>query len=209
MLGLTGGIGAGKSTVARMLAAEWGAAVIDTDGIARIVVEPHGAAYAGVLERFGDAVLASDGHIDRARLADIVFEDAAARADLNAIIHPAVEAVVQDRLADEEAAGTDLLVLEVPLLVEAGWSHLVSKVVVVDCPDDVAIDRLVTSRGMSTADARRRLAAQARRDERLARADIVLHNDGSLDNLSRQVAALDLAPLGRPTGRRRRGAARP
>jgi len=211
VLGLTGGIGAGKSTAAGMLAAHWGATVIDTDAIARSVVEPDGAAYEPLVDRFGGAVLTPDGRVDRARLADVVFEDATARADLNAIVHPAVEAVVRDRLADEATRRTHLVVLEVPLLVEAGWDRFVAKVVVVDCPDDIAVERLVAWRGMSPDDARRRLAAQTGREERLARADIVLRNDGALDDLSRQVAAQDLAPRSaeRPGGPRPPGAAPP
>ena len=195
MLGLTGAIGSGKSTVARMLAAEHGATVIDTDEIARLVVAPGGAAYAAVVGRFGDSVLAEDGQIDRTRLADLVFTDPVALADLNAIVHPAVEAETRARLAAEVAAGTAVVVLEVPLLVEAGWDRLVSAVVVVDCADSVAVERLVRARGMSADEARRRLAAQAGRAERLARADIVIHNDGSLEGLGRQVAALDLTQL--------------
>jgi dephospho-CoA kinase len=192
VLGLTGGIGAGKSTVAALFAAQCGATVIDTDRIARDVVEPDGPAFSAVVRRFGPGVRQADGHLDRARLAEVVFSDAVARADLEAIVHPAVEAVVRDRIAAERAAGTALVVLEVPLLVEAGWDRLVSTVVVVDCQDEIAVRRLVASRGMSAEDARRRLAAQASRAARLARADIVISNDGTVDDLSRQVAAIGL-----------------
>lgn len=210
MLGLTGAIGAGKSTVARMLAAEHGATVIDTDEIARLVIEPGGSAYTAVVQRFGETVISDDGQVDRPRLAEVAFSDAAALADLNAIVHPAVEAEVSVRLTSEEAAGTDVVVLEVPLLVEAGWDRLVSAVVVVDCPDAVALERLVRARGMSSDEARRRLAAQARRAERLARADVVIRNEGSLDDLNRQVAGLDLTRLrARPVGPPRRGPAPP
>ncbi len=207
MLGLTGGIGAGKSTVAAMLAARRGATVIDTDTIARDVIEPEGPAFAAVVDRFGRAVLQADGRIDRECLADVVFSDAGARADLEAIVHPAVEAVVRDQVAAERSAGTAVVVVEVPLLVEAGWDRLVSAVVVVDCQDEVAIDRLVALRGMSADDARRRLAAQASRAARLAHADFVLSNNGSLDDLSRQVAAIDLHGLqsATPPGGRRSG----
>lgn len=134
-------------------------------------------------------MLGPDARIDRGRLADAVFSDSIARADLNAIVHPAVEGVVRDRLAAEEAAGTAVVVLEVPLLIEAGWNRLVSAVVVVDCPDKLAIARLVASRGMSADDARRRLAAQAGRAERNAHADVVICNDGSLDDLRGAVEA--------------------
>lgn len=210
MFGLTGGIGAGKSTVGALLA-QRGATVIDTDEIARAAVEPDGSAYAAVVERFGSSVLRPDGRIDRALLADTVFSDADARADLNAIVHPAVEAVVHDRLAAQEAAGSAVVVLEVPLLFEAGWDRLVSTVVVVDCPDEIAVGRLTAARGMSADDARRRLAAQVVRAERVARADIVILNDGSRDDLSRQVAAIDLPglPSGARRGDRRPGGAAP
>lgn len=188
MLGLTGGIGAGKSTVARMLAA-LGAVTIDTDAIARVVVEPGGPAHDAVVQRFGT--------VDRRRLADLAFTDPAARADLNAIVHPAVEAVVRERLAAEAVGGTAVAVLEVPLLVEAAWARLVSTVVVVDCPEGMAVQRLVRERGMAEEDVRRRMAAQASRGERLAAADVVLRNDGSLEHLQAQVDELwaDLADL--------------
>jgi dephospho-CoA kinase len=178
VLGLTGGIGAGKSTVARMFAS-LGAVTIDADAIARAVVQPGGSAHDAVVRRFGTA--------DRRRLAERAFTDPAARADLNAIVHPAVEAVVRERLAEEAARSTAVVVLEVPLLVEAGWSRLVSTVVVVDCPEDVAVERLARDRGMPQDEIRRRMAAQASRAERLAVADVVLSNDGSLEALRAQV----------------------
>lgn len=181
MLGLTGGIGAGKSTVAGLLA-DRGAVVVDTDEIARAVVEPGGAAYDAVVRRFG--------LVDRARLADIVFADAAARADLNAIVHPEVAAAVDRRLVAERAAGTHVVVVDVPLLVEAGWTGRVDRVVVVDAPEDVVVRRLVDGRGMAEADVRRRMAAQATRADRLAAADAVLDNRGSLAQLVAQVDAL-------------------
>lgn len=188
MLGLTGGIGAGKSTVAALLAAH-GAVVIDTDEVARAVVEPGGAAYDGVVRRFGPSVLEPDGRIARSRLAEIAFADSEARADLNALVHPAVETVVRERLAGLEAPGR-VVVLEVPLLVEAGWDRLVDKVIVVDCPEDVAARRLVEARGMDEGDVRRRIAAQVGREDRLAAADLVVTNDGGIDDLRTQVAGL-------------------
>lgn len=188
MIGLTGGIGAGKSTVAALLA-EHGAVVIDTDRLAREVVEPEGAAYGAVVRQFGPAVLDDHGRIDRGRLADVAFADPAARADLNAIVHPAVEAEVRGRLRALEGRA-NVVVLEVPLLVEAGWAPLVSTVVVVDCPEDVAVRRLVEGRGMVEADARRRVAAQASREVRLAAADVVIANDGTREDLRRRVAEL-------------------
>lgn len=189
VVGLTGGIGSGKSTVARMLAAR-GATVIDTDAIAREVVEPGQPAYAAVVDRFGPSVVGTNGRLDRAALADVAFADPQARADLNAIVHPAVAGVVREGVAAARAAGAQMVVLEVPLLVEAGWDDMVGSVVVVDCPEDVAVRRLVEQRGMSEADVRRRMAAQVPRATRLAKADIVLDNSGSLDDLTRQVEAM-------------------
>lgn len=188
MLGLTGGIGAGKSTVAALLA-DRGAVVIDTDDVARAVVEPGGRAYEAVVRRFGTGVLDDHGRVDRSRLAQVAFTDAHALADLNAAVHPAVEAVVRDRLAELDSPER-VVVLQVPLLVEAGWARLVSHVVVVDCPEDVAVRRLVELRGMDEGDARRRIAAQTSREARLAAADVVIPNDGDLDSLRRHVDAL-------------------
>lgn len=186
MLGLTGGIGSGKSTVASLLAAR-GARVLDADAIAREVVEPDGPAYEAVRRRFGPAVMTPDGRVDRPKLADVVFSDARARADLNAIVHPAVGSEIRRRV-DEEPTGTGVVVVEVPLLVEAGWTADV--VVVVDCPPDIAVRRLVEERGMDEADVRRRMSAQASREQRLARADVVIDNSGSLDDLHEHVDRL-------------------
>lgn len=188
MLGLTGGIGAGKSTVAAMLA-DRGAVVVDTDEVARDVVEPGAPAYDEVVRRFGPHVVDEHGRVDRRRLAEVAFADPGARADLNGILHPAVETVVRERLAGLDRPGR-VVVLQVPLLVEAGWGRLVDRVVVVDCPEDTAVRRLVELRGMDEADARRRIAAQASREDRLAAADEVITNDGGLEHLRRQVDAL-------------------
>lgn len=188
MLGLTGGIGAGKSTVAALFAAR-GAVVIDTDQVARDVVEPGGPAYDGVVRRFGPGILDADGRVVRSRLAEAAFADSGARADLNALVHPAVETVVRETLARLDTPGR-VVVLEVPLLVEAGWAPMVHRVVVVDCPEEVAVRRLVEIRGMDEADARRRIGAQASRAERLAAADHVIVNDDTLDDLRRRVDEL-------------------
>ncbi|MCA1690825.1 MAG: dephospho-CoA kinase [Acidimicrobiales bacterium] len=185
VVGLTGGIGSGKSTVSAMLARR-GAAVVDTDVIARQVVEPPTPAYAAIVDRFGPGVVVAGGGLDRRALADLVFDDPQALADLNAIVHPAVRAEVAERLAAEQA-GDSVVVLVVPLLVETGMPYDVGVVIVVDCPEDVAVRRLVDARGMDEADVRRRLAAQASREERRARADLVIDNAGSLAELEAQV----------------------
>ncbi|MFN2606731.1 MAG: dephospho-CoA kinase [Acidimicrobiales bacterium] len=188
VIGLTGGIGTGKSSVARLLA-DRGAVVVDADDLARQVVEPGTPGYGAVLERFGPAVTGADGRLDRRALADVVFSDAAARADLEAIVHPAVEAARVSRL--EAMAGTEavVVVVVVPLLVEVGWDGA-DAVVVVDCPEEEAVRRVTASRGMAPDDVRRRMAAQASRADRLARADRVIPNDGSPADLE---AAVDAA----------------
>ncbi|HET9732657.1 MAG TPA: dephospho-CoA kinase [Acidimicrobiales bacterium] len=185
LVGLTGGIGSGKSTVSGMLA-ERGAVVIDADLVAREVQSPGGAAYEALVERFGPGVLLADGTLDRPALAQVVFADDAARRDLNAIVHPAVGRVMAERMA--EHAGTDhVVILDIPLLVEGNQARSYSGVVVVDCPVEVAVARLVGQRGMAEADARARIAAQATREQRLAVADHVIDNGGDLAHLTSEV----------------------
>ncbi len=187
VVGLTGGIGSGKSTVSAMLAGR-GAVVVDADAISRQVVEPGAPAYRAVVERFGPDVVRADGTLHRGRLADIVFADDGARADLNAIVHPAVRASMAERVAAAAGAPGRPVVLVIPLLVESDTDGLpLDGVVVVDCPVDVALDRLVRQRGMDEDDARARVAAQADREERLGRADFVIDNSGSRQQLHREV----------------------
>lgn len=185
-VGLTGGIGSGKSSVADLLVGH-GAALIDADRIAREVVVPGGPAYAPLVERFGPGILAGDGTVDRAALAAAAFADPAALADLNAITHPAIGAVMAERRAALE--GTDAVVLlDVPLLTPAHRDLLsLDVVLVVDCDPDTALARLVEQRGMDPADARARMAAQATRQERLAGADLVVDNGGSREQLRAEV----------------------
>ena len=187
VVGLTGGIGSGKSTVAAMLA-ERGAVVIDADAVAREAVAPGGPAHQPVTDRFGPGILAADGTVDRRRLAAVVFADPAERAALEAIVHPAVRAGVAERVAAEAAAGTRLVVVEIPLLAESPSAGAgLQAVVVVDCPEDVAVARLVARREMAEADARARIAAQASRSERLALADFVVDNAGPPEQLAAEV----------------------
>ncbi len=161
--------------------------MIDADTVAREVVEPGGRAYKGVVERFGPEVVASDGTVDRAALARIVFGTPSALADLNALTHPLIADVVGERVAAE--AGTDnVVILDVPLLVETDSARArCAAVVVVDCPEDVAVRRLVEQRAMVEADVRSRMAAQATRNDRLALADFVIDNSGSRDELAAEV----------------------
>lgn len=188
LVGLTGGIGSGKSTVAAALV-ERGAALVDADLIAREVVEPGGAAYSPLVDRFGPGIVASDGRIDRPALAAIAFGDPASLADLNAITHPAIGAVIATRIA--EAAAAAVVVVDIPLLNAEGIEryHL-DAVVVVDTPVDVAVSRLVTYRGFTEADARARVTSQISREERRALADYVVDNAGDRSSLVPQVDEL-------------------
>ncbi len=188
VVGLTGGIGSGKSTVAGLLAAK-GATVIDADRLARDVVAPGTPGYDDVVARFGPHVVAADGSLDRRALADIVFADPAALADLNAIVHPAVRSAVEEQLVELRGASTNdgVVVLEIPLLIESGRSYGAVAVIVVDCEEDVAIHRLVEDRGMAEVDARHRMAAQISRADRVAAADVVIDNSGSRSDLEAQV----------------------
>jgi dephospho-CoA kinase len=184
-VGLSGGIGSGKSTVARALARR-GAVVIDADTIAREVVEPGRPALAAVVERFGAGVLDGEGRLDRPKLAALVFDDADARADLNAIVHPRVAAETARRMA--AAPADSVVVIDVPLLVEAARSGY-DLVVIVETPEAVRLERLV-GRGMNPDDARQRMAAQASDADRRKVADVVLDNGGSEEELERQIDAL-------------------
>ncbi|MEV6565220.1 dephospho-CoA kinase [Streptomyces kronopolitis] len=183
-VGLTGGIGAGKSEVSRLLAS-YGAVIVDADKIAREVVEPGTPGLAAVVAEFGDGVLTPDGTLDRPKLGGIVFADPQKLQALNAIVHPLVGA----RSAElEAAAGPDAVVVhDVPLLTENGLAPLYDLVVVVDAAPQTQLDRLVRLRGMAEDEARSRMAAQATREQRLAVADLVIDNDGPLDALEPQV----------------------
>ena len=184
LIGLTGGIGSGKSTVSARLAAR-GAAVIDADRIVREVQAPGTPVFDAMVARFGPGIVAADGGLDRQAVADVVFTDSAALADLNAIVHPAVGTAIADRLAAE--AETDhVVILDVPLLVESGRSDLAG-MIVVDVDLDVAVARLVAQRGFREDDARARMARQASREERVAKADVVVDNTGTLDDLDPQL----------------------
>jgi dephospho-CoA kinase len=186
-VGLTGGIGAGKSEVARLLAS-YGAVLVDADRIAREVVEPGTEGLAAVVTEFGPGVLTGDGRLDRARLGAIVFADEDRRKALNAIVHP----LVGRRSAElQQAAGPDAIVVhDVPLLTENGLAPRYDLVVVVDADPGTQLDRLVRLRGMTEREARSRMAAQATREQRLAVADLVVHNDGPLSELEPQVRAV-------------------
>ncbi|MFF1375325.1 dephospho-CoA kinase [Streptomyces sp. NPDC058308] len=183
-VGLTGGIGAGKSEVSRLLVAS-GAVLIDADKIAREVVEPGTPGLAAVVEAFGPEILAPDGSLDRPALGAVVFADAEKLAALNSIVHPLVGA--RSAELEESASGDAVVVHDVPLLAENGLAPLYDLVVVVDASPETQLDRLVRLRGMREEDARARMAAQATRAKRLEIADIVIDNDGPLDGLAERV----------------------
>ncbi|WP_026405894.1 dephospho-CoA kinase [Actinomadura rifamycini] len=186
-VGLTGGIGSGKSEVSARLSGH-GAVVIDADRIAREVVEPGTPGLAAVVREFGDGVLLPSGGLDRAKVGSIVFNDADRLAALNAIVHPLVGERMQELM---DAAPADAVVVyDVPLLVENGLKDMYDVVVVVDAPEEAQLDRLTSRRGMTEADARARMANQASRDERRAVADHVIDNSGDLGKLHAQVDAL-------------------
>jgi len=187
LVGLTGGIASGKSTVSAMLA-ERGAEVIDADHIARQVVMPGTPAWCKIRDHFGPGVLHPDGQLDRQALADIVFADKSKLALLNEITHPAIFARIADRL--EAHHGQDVVVvLDAALLIEAGLAEGVDVVVVVHSPREIQVERLA-AKGVGATDARNRIASQLEPEKRLASADIVIDNSGSLEDLGRQVDKL-------------------
>ncbi|MEU6441060.1 dephospho-CoA kinase [Streptomyces sp. NPDC047046] len=183
-VGLTGGIAAGKSEVSRLLVS-YGAVLIDSDRIAREVVEPGTDGLAAVVAAFGPGVLAPDGSLDRPRLGALVFSDREGLRTLNGIVHP----LVRERSAALQAAAPpgSVVVNDVPLLVENGLQSLYDLVVVVDASPETRLRRLTEDRGMSEDDARARMAAQATREQRLAAADVVIPNDGTREELAERV----------------------
>jgi dephospho-CoA kinase len=187
LVGLTGGIGSGKSTVSALLA-ERGAVIIDADAIAREVQQPGSPVLAELAARFGPEVLAPDGSLDRPALARIVFADPEALADLNKIVHPAIGREVNRRILEQRAT-TNVVVLDIPLLVENPREGL-QGTIVVDVPEELQVERLVRFRGFDEADARARIARQATREQRLERADVVIDNSGSPADLEPQIDRL-------------------
>lgn len=187
IIGLTGGIGSGKSTVSARLK-ELGATVVDADLIAREIVEPGEPALAELGETF-DGVLRPDGTLDRAELARQAFASPEATAKLNAATHPRIHERTEQQFTAARDAGVPVLVYDMPLLIENGLTDTVDTVLVVDAPDDLRVQRLVEQRGLDEADARRRIAAQIDRDTRLAAADTVIDNSGDLASLLAQVDA--------------------
>ncbi|UDY36758.1 dephospho-CoA kinase [Dermatobacter hominis] len=184
LVGLTGGIGAGKSSVSASLARR-GAVVVDADAIVKELQQPGTEVFAEMVERFGPGIVAEDGSLDRAAVADVVFTDPQALADLGAIVHPRVHTEIERRIAEQEGTG-NVVVLDIPLLAEAGWPGLAGTIVV-DLDPEVAIQRLVEHRGFTEADARNRIANQMEREHRLSKADFVVDNHGDPAALEAEV----------------------
>jgi dephospho-CoA kinase len=186
-IGLTGGIACGKSTVAAMLT-QRGARLVDADRIAREVVLPGTSTLAAVAERFGQAVLMPDGTLNRKRLGAIVFADETARRDLEALLHPPIRALMRERKERFELEAPDkLVVVDIPLLYESRLESMVDRVMVVYCPRNVQLQRLLERDGLTPMQADERLAAQLPIDYKRERADIVIDNSGSLEQTERQV----------------------
>lgn len=187
LVGLTGGIGSGKSTVGRALV-ERGAVLVDADEIVRRLQSPGTNVFAEMVERFGSGIVAADGTLDRQAVAEIVFNDEAALADLGAIVHPRVHEEIERRVA-EQVDTDNVVVLDIPLLGEAGWPGL-QGTIVVDLHPDTAVSRLVEHRGFTEADALARIDAQIGRSERLEMADFVVENSGPLEDLETEIERL-------------------
>ena len=187
LVGLTGGIGSGKSTVSAALA-ERGAVIVDADQVVRDVQQPGSPVLATLADRFGAEVIAADGSLDRAALAGIAFADPEALKDLNGIVHPAVGAEMNRQVMDNVATDR-VVVLDIPLLTENPREGL-QGIIVVDVPEELQVARLVQFRGFDEADARARIARQATREARLATAGFVVDNSGARDELEPQIAEL-------------------
>ena len=186
-VGLTGGIGCGKTTVADMFAA-LGAAVIDTDVIAHSLTAPHGAAMPALLAEFGEDFATADGALDRAKMRALVFTDASARARLEGILHPRIR---EATAAAAAIATGDYVMFVVPLLIESGsWRERVTRVLAIDCPEEIQVARVMARSGISEEQVRAIMAAQVTREQRRAAADDIILNDDGLDALSPQIELL-------------------
>ncbi len=188
LIGLTGGIASGKSAVSRMLR-EAGVPVVDADVLAREAVAPGTEALRAIAARFGARVIGADGTLDRKALGAVVFADPAARADLNAIVHPAVAALAAERLAELRAAGAPVAVYEVPLLFESGLEGAMDATILVAASEDAQLRRMASRDGLDEEAARARIAAQLPLAEKRLRATAVVENDGTLAELAARLGA--------------------
>ncbi len=189
VIGLTGGIAAGKSTISQLLA-ERGAAILDADKVGHEVYKPGTEGFRRVAGAFGDRVVGTDGEIDRKALGAIVFAEPAQRERLQSIVWPVMKEIMRDRLDALRSAGVDVAVLEAAVLLEAGWQDLVDHVWVVTVPEAMAEARLMTRNGLSSEQAKARIAAQLTNDERTKHASVVIDNSGTVEQAAHRVAAL-------------------
>ena len=186
---MTGGIATGKSTVSRFLQTEHHIPVIDADVLARQVVEPGTCAYRKIVRRFGPEVLLPNGQIDRKKLGEIIFNDARKRKALNGIVHPAVKWEMLKEVVKHWWKGSRWIVLDVPLLIEGGIHKWVGEVVVVYCPAEEQVERLMDRDGLSSSEAQARISSQLSIEEKVKYAEVVLDNRGNLEELGQQVTA--------------------
>ena len=189
VIGLTGGIGSGKSTVSQFLA-ELGAVVIDTDKVGHEALKPGGEAWQQVVNAFGEQIVTPPGDIDRRKLGEIVFNDAEALAQLNRIVHPRIYDMVRDQLEEYRQEGVGVLVLEVPLLVEAGWTSLVDEVWVTVASEATVLKRIKERTGLSEQESLARIRSQLPLEERISHADVAIDTDCSLDGLKAEIKEL-------------------
>ena len=189
VIGLTGGIGTGKSEAARHMVA-LGAMLIDADVVGHEAYLPHAEAWNKVVEAFGEGILGPDNEIDRRSLGAIVFSDPEQLARLNGIMHPLMARMVQERIDIHREGGAEVVVVEAALLFEAGWNSLVQEVWVTDSQVDVVVERLAQRNGMSEEEARKRVSSQMSREERLERADYVIDNSADVDAMQRAIDEL-------------------
>ena len=194
-VGLTGGIGSGKTTVANLFAAQ-GAGLVDADEISRRLTAPAQPAVAEIARKFGAQFIAADGSLDRARMRNLVFTNATARKDLEAILHPLVR---QESTRQIVASTAPYVIVVVPLLIESGARGRMDRILVVDCAPEIQISRVMGRSGLSRSEVLAIIAAQASRRQRLSEADDVIHNDDGLEMLSAQVNPLHLLYLGLAT----------
>ena len=189
VIGLTGNLGTGKTTVSQILA-ELSAIIIDADKLGHELLQPHSQAYQEVVVAFGKAILKPNRQIDRDKLGQLVFADATALAQLNRIMHPRMYEIAQERIDQYRQQGTKVAVLEAALLIEAGWTPLVDQVWVTVAPDDVIVDRLKNQRGLAERQILARLHSQMRSEEKIKQADAIIDTDCPLDELQARVTSL-------------------
>jgi len=189
IIGLTGGIGSGKSTVSKFLA-HLGAVVIDADKVGHEVFKPGTKAWQEVVDAFGQGIISADGTIDRRKLGEIVFSNPGARAKLNQVMHPLIYEQVKSRIGEYGKKGVAIIIVEAPLLLEVGWKSLVDEVWVTSASEATVIKRLKEQKGLPEAQSLARIRAQLTDEERIRQADVVIDTDCALDELKERVEAL-------------------